>query len=88
MMRWEYFSVRRMPRKHVSLFVSQQGGCVKSDLAPDPCQTAEHNIISLLGHFTTILFFKLFRAQLEGGVQLSHCNVKEAQTGQMWPVGL
>lgn len=72
-----------MPSKHVLLVVSKRGGCVECGLAPDPCQAAEHNVVCLLGHFTTILFIELFWTQLEGSVHLSHCKVKEEQACQV-----
>lgn len=75
-------------REYVLLFISQCGGCIEGILAPDPCQTAEHNVICLLGHFTTVLLFEVFRAQLEGSVHLSHCKVKEAQAGKTYRTAL
>lgn len=77
--RGNYFD-RYLPRKHVSLIVSQRGGCVECGLAPDPCQTGEHNVICLLRHFATVLFLEVFRAQLEGSVHLSHCKVQQTVT--------
>lgn len=68
-----------MPRKHVSPFVSQWCSSVECILAANSCQTGEHDVICRPRHFTTILFFELFRTQLEGSVHLSHCRDKQAE---------
>ena len=56
----------------VLLCVSQRDCCVQGLQAPDSCQAGEDDVVSLLGHVSSIPLPELLRVQLQGNTHLAH----------------